>query len=568
MDDEVAAFASTKPRSSDDGNDDNEEWTDPNNTANAASWPVETNPGSAFVSTPTREQSHNANANANINANPHHKVVEDKASFPHSASPTWDGVVPRPTSETIRQDPSIRTSNNSINALQTPPRPPHGRGPPPPQPNHSTTTMTPIRKGTSSSIARSSPMARMRDTQVRSSMSLPPGSEIDPSLDAEGQQQEEPPAVAVAQETKQKISGDEFVADKHRKWRRKMLVAAEQEKAHLEGDGSVGSDRRRNRRNEAAVTITSSPFAFVQQMFSKNCLAYDTNTTSSQYADDEDGESYYSDDEDDDDGEEDDDDDSEETEEDEDYDRGRSPRSRHELYTNAADNAAQSSSSKYMSGKEVPPEIVLESFIKQISQIGVPLMWHKRVVNESAIISHPISVRAFLQLGAVDESTDVFKGPRLIWDKVESSKEKMGKASLPDGISNRSGNFDLLDIQSIDKAGIMDLKEYPFAIPGTSFFLNFSGGDPLLFETSSEFEQDRVVNGIRQLVARLSFELIMGNNKGISKKVISLQGINIPDSLNGVQDLLIAKAVSDITNELVEKTLQKCIPTDYYGRVV
>jgi hypothetical protein len=195
-------------------------------------------------------------------------------------------------------------------------------------------------------------------------------------------------------------------------------------------------------------------------------------------------------------------------------------------------------------------------------------MWHKRVANETATISHPTSVRAFLQLGAVDESTDVFKGPRLIWDKVESVKEKMGKAALPHGISNRSGNLDLLDILSIDKAGIMDLKEYPFAIPGTSFFLNFSGGDPLLFETSSEFEQDRVVNGIRQLVARLSFELIMGNNKGISKKVISLQGINIPDSLNGVQDLLIAKAVSDITNELVEKTLQKCIPTDYYGRVV
>jgi hypothetical protein len=113
------------------------------------------------------------------------------------------------------------------------------------------------------------------------------------------------------------------------------------------------------------VTITSSPLAFVQQIFSKNCLAYDTKTPSSNYSDNDDGASYYTDDEDD---EEDEDDDSEESEneesEDEDYDRGRSPRSRHELYTNAADNAAQSSSSKHMPEKAAPPEIVLESFIK------------------------------------------------------------------------------------------------------------------------------------------------------------------------------------------------------------
>ena len=144
----------------------------------------------------------------------------------------------------------------------------------------------------------------------------------------------------------------------------------------------------------------------------------------------------------------------------------------------------------------------------------------------------PLQVVVFIEEGFMKEDGH-YTSPRLAW-------------YLRDG--GPQGFADLLEIQSAEKATFSQLKVYPFAMPGNSLILRFYSPTetPLVLETQNGQEARRFIHGIRWVVARMAFNMVIGNSK-VTCELLDVPPV-LEDSIN---------AMNDMTNLLVEKALSQ-----------
>jgi hypothetical protein len=173
----------------------------------------------------------------------------------------------------------------------------------------------------------------------------------------------------------------------------------------------------------------------------------------------------------------------------------------------------------------------IREFITQLSTSGLKLLQHRRSHRQA--FSKPTEVTAFLRLGA-DAGAAGFCEPCL-------------QFLAHDGIPLVS--VDLFDVRSLEKPTALQLQSYPLAVPGNCIYIRTNPGD-FVFEATREDDALRIVHGMRWLIARLSFNLIIGNVN------VSCELLDVGKKAfkQRVGESNRAGAMNDLTNHLVDKS--------------
>jgi len=138
-------------------------------------------------------------------------------------------------------------------------------------------------------------------------------------------------------------------------------------------------------------------------------------------------------------------------------------------------------------------------------------------------------------VGLKQASSGEYTGPKLAWYSnehyIQNSPDKLEAA------------IDLLDIQSVEKPTPLELhQEFPYCLAGNSIIIRLPDNRQFVLEARSEEESKRFVYGIRWAVARLAFNLIIGN------PMIACELLEVR---NGEEDA----AMNSVSMEMVDKTL-------------
>lgn len=176
----------------------------------------------------------------------------------------------------------------------------------------------------------------------------------------------------------------------------------------------------------------------------------------------------------------------------------------------------------------------IEHFIHKAQNEGLDILIHRKVRGDDDSLAGPLKAHAYLRDGKQCIGGE-FCGPWLVWYTGD--------------IHARKG-IDLFDIRSLDKASALQLEQYPLAIPGRSLFLRMNEGSDYVFEMQDETSAIQFVHGMRWLIARLSFNLIIGN-VNVSCEMLELDESKIRSRLVESHR---NSAMNDLTNHLVDKS--------------
>ena len=156
----------------------------------------------------------------------------------------------------------------------------------------------------------------------------------------------------------------------------------------------------------------------------------------------------------------------------------------------------------------------------------------------------PLKVHSSIKLGSRSQRRECC-GPKYVWESI-------------DGSNDVSGEIDLFDIATLDKATVHQLGDYPLAMPGRSIFIRLKRGAEYVFEALSDDDALRFIHGMRWVIARLAFNLIIGN-LGVSCELLDVERSGDPDSEAGrfpqtlKQEANWTKAMNDVTCHLVDQ---------------
>ena len=145
----------------------------------------------------------------------------------------------------------------------------------------------------------------------------------------------------------------------------------------------------------------------------------------------------------------------------------------------------------------------------------------------------PTDITTFILLD--EESSD----PCLTWDIFDGKSKKV----------TARGSISLFDIGSVEEAEVTHLQAYPFAMPSHSFFVTLNNGGVILFEAIDEAQQQMFIYGLRWVVARLAFNLIIGNSNICTE--LGLIGMDathedIDSTMDDVSNVLIDFSVQSV----------------------
>lgn len=180
----------------------------------------------------------------------------------------------------------------------------------------------------------------------------------------------------------------------------------------------------------------------------------------------------------------------------------------------------------------------LKAFLEEIKTGGIQLKMHHAQI--SGFTNRWSNVQAYIHINN-SEGGEMIE-PNFVWKDIDASKtdEKRKKISL-------------FDISSVQKAAdSINLQAYPYANPAHSLVITLHNGNIRLFEAEDEVVVKRVIHGLRWIVARLSFSLIVGNREVCAELLpfSSTGGCNNSSRLP-------FKIMNDITDCLVEKSAQR-----------
>jgi hypothetical protein len=181
----------------------------------------------------------------------------------------------------------------------------------------------------------------------------------------------------------------------------------------------------------------------------------------------------------------------------------------------------------------------IHEFITNATTKGTVLFLHKKSRKQS--FTQPSKMTALLKLGP-EQADGSFGGPKFVWMAY-------------DGI--QAGRIDLFDIRAVDKATPLQLQHYPLAMPGRSFIIKMNRSPDCVFEAMDEKAALRFVHGMRWVVARLAFNLIIGNMDvscellDVGRHEDSKEKTRIPQS--PAEEAKWSTAMNSLTNHLVDK---------------
>ena len=179
------------------------------------------------------------------------------------------------------------------------------------------------------------------------------------------------------------------------------------------------------------------------------------------------------------------------------------------------------------------------SFIANAKEKGIQLIAHKR--NRRHSLSQPLRVKAFIRSGE-EQMNGQFCTPCLEWQTDRGLFSK---------------KVDLFDIKSFGKASALQLELYPLAMPGRSVLLRTNGGSDYVFETRDEATALQFVHGMRWVIARFTFNLVIGNLNVSSGLLDVDEDVDAKESslpATRRQQVRWSRAMNDATNSLVEKS--------------
>jgi hypothetical protein len=133
------------------------------------------------------------------------------------------------------------------------------------------------------------------------------------------------------------------------------------------------------------------------------------------------------------------------------------------------------------------------------------LMWHPTQNSESPN-RHPICVKVWIESGLylIDGT---FLLPKLTWSKAyDNSSERHSR-----NWQSRDRDLhkvDLLDVCRIRACDNIDRRRHPYANRRCSFLIE-TQSDSFLFETRTTEERDRIVYGLKLVIARLASLLML-----------------------------------------------------------
>ena len=173
----------------------------------------------------------------------------------------------------------------------------------------------------------------------------------------------------------------------------------------------------------------------------------------------------------------------------------------------------------------------VRAFVHDMVTVGYQFFWQKEMMEMA-----PKAVVLRLKPGW-KKPEGTFCGPRMSWylDEFEAY------------------GINLFDIKTLDHATPTQLKEYPFAVPSRTVNVSMNRGQEFVFEAPSKDAALRFVYGMKLLVARLSFSLVIGNMDGI----VELLDLNPPGNMvkrrTRPQTSLHVAAIDDLSQELIHR---------------
>ncbi|MGK3750626.1 MAG: hypothetical protein ACI8RD_002926 [Bacillariaceae sp.] len=176
----------------------------------------------------------------------------------------------------------------------------------------------------------------------------------------------------------------------------------------------------------------------------------------------------------------------------------------------------------------------VKNFIEDFKNNGEPMLWHQET---SAM--NPMNVTIRLKKGFVSDGT--YCAPRLIWT---------------DPRKDQNYGLDIFDIQSLERADVLlvQLENFPCAMPGRSVCLHLKNSTSFIFEAGTEEDALRFVRGVRWVVARLAYNLVIGN-LDVSCELLELGLMDARSPRSTLMEFDWSRAMDDVTEHLVEKTL-------------
>jgi hypothetical protein len=178
----------------------------------------------------------------------------------------------------------------------------------------------------------------------------------------------------------------------------------------------------------------------------------------------------------------------------------------------------------------------IKTFVSIATTTGFPLLHHSPSKKLMALPA-PTKVTVHVRFGAETPAGE-YTEPRVTWSSADGATR---------------GAIEIFDIDSLDRASPTDVRSYPLALPSKSIIFRTEHGDKHVFEAMDDDVAYRFVHGMRWVVARLAFNLIIGN-LNVSCELLDMDG-DEGVSPEGLGKQMLMKAMNDVTNHLVNKSV-------------
>ena len=185
----------------------------------------------------------------------------------------------------------------------------------------------------------------------------------------------------------------------------------------------------------------------------------------------------------------------------------------------------------------------VKAYISGLQRKGLPLLLHRK--RRIEVMNQATKVRMFVRLGK-ENSLGNYSMPKLEW--IDENGKVVGSVGL-------------FDIRTLEKASAIQLERYPLAMPGRSLFVKMNHSSDIVLEARSEDSALHFIHGMRWVIARLSFNLIIGN-LGSSCELLDVK-MDSGDILDDdrsfpatpTEEKRWNRAMNDVANQMIDTTL-------------
>ncbi|VEU41450.1 unnamed protein product [Pseudo-nitzschia multistriata] len=175
----------------------------------------------------------------------------------------------------------------------------------------------------------------------------------------------------------------------------------------------------------------------------------------------------------------------------------------------------------------------IEKFITGIERKGESLLWHQETSGVD-----PKNVIVRLKRG-FRTTRGTYCAPRLIWT---------------DHQNGLNYGFDVFDIQSLERADIMHLRNFPYAMPGRSMLLQLKNATSFIFEAGTEGDAERFVRGVRLVVTHLAYNLVVAN-LGVGSDLLNICHVETESTSSDRLESDWFRAMDDVTEQLIDNAI-------------